>query len=126
MVMTTLMKTKSLQITAKLIEDFASLTDDHNPIHFDEDFAKNTIFKKPIAHGMISANLIASCLATNFPGAIYIKQKLKFLKPVFIGDKITAKLEILSQGKTKIQLKTICQNQKEEVVIEGEAWIKRV
>ncbi len=116
---------KSLKITDKLIVDFANMTDDKNPIHLDENFASKTFFKTRIAHGMISANLIATLLSENFPGAIYLSQTLKFLKAVKIGDTMTAKFEILEKNDEKltIHLKTFVENQNKEITLDGEAKI---
>ena len=78
----------SVTITGEMIERFAQVTGDDNPIHLDEDFAKGTRFKSRVAHGMLVAGILSGVLGTGFPGVgtIYLSQTLKFLKPVFIGD----------------------------------------
>ena len=82
----------SRKITEKDILDFANIVGDFNPIHVDEKFAKKSIFKGNIAHGMLTASLISAVLGNKLPGPgyIYLKQELKFLKPVFPDDTITA------------------------------------
>ena len=77
-----------ITITEDMVEHFARATGDYNPIHMDENYARGTIFKTRVVHGMLHAGLISGIVGTRFPGArtIYLIQSLKFLKPVFIGN----------------------------------------
>lgn len=119
------------QITKVISEEdinlFAEITLDTNPIHLDEEFAKDSIFGSKIAHGMLTGSLISAVLGTKLPGvgSIYLSQTLHFRKPVFIGDEISAIVtivEIKQKGeKNVIECSTICKNQEEEIVLEGEA-----
>lgn len=108
--------------------EFSNITGDKNPLHLDEVYAKNTIFHEKIAHGMIGAGIISAAIAMIMPGegTIYKKQTLDFRKPVKIGDEITAKIKVLGIENKRNQtakLETICINQKQEVVITGEAEV---
>ncbi len=107
------------------VYNFAGVTGDFNPAHIDEEYAKGTFFKKRIAHGMLSAGFISKVLGTQLPGpgAVYMKQDLKFLAPVYIGDTITARCEVTEviTEKNRIVLKTTCVNQSGIVVIDGVA-----
>ena len=118
----------SFAITAELIEGFAEVTGDHNPIHLDDEYASRSIFKQRVAQGMLQAGLLSGVLGCHFPGVgtIYLSQTLKFIKPVFIEDHITLRLEILeiNSEKNNIRLETLITNQKGEVVITGEALVK--
>lgn len=118
---------KSFAITAELIEGFARVTGDYNPIHLDEDYARQTIFEKRVAQGMLGAGILSGVLGCQFPGTgtIYLSQTLKFLKPVFIGDEITLRLEVLEiiNAKNRVRLETAFTNQKGEAVITGEALV---
>jgi len=104
---------------------FAGVTGDFNPVHINSEFAQGTVFGKRIAHGMLSLGFISNVLGTQLPGpgAIYIKQECRFLKPVFIGDTITATVEVtrMEEEKNRVWLRTYCTNQKQEVVVDGEA-----
>jgi 3-hydroxybutyryl-CoA dehydratase len=117
----------SFTITAELIEGFATVTDDYNPIHLDENYARQTIFEKRVAQGMLGAGLLSGVLGCQFPGigTIYLSQTLKFLKTMFIGDKITLRLEVLEiiNAKNRVRLETAFTNQKGEAVITGEALV---
>jgi 3-hydroxybutyryl-CoA dehydratase len=117
----------SITITEKMVENFTRATGDYNPIHMDEDYARGTIFKTRVVHGMLHAGLISGIVGTRFPGpgTIYLAQALKFLKPVFIGDEVTYRLKVLeySQEKNRLRLETVCVNQKGETVVTGEALV---
>ncbi len=105
---------------------FGAISGDFNPAHFDQEYAKKTRFKKRIAHGMVATSLISGVLGMKFPGpgTIYIDQSLRFLAPVYIGDTITAKVEILEKlPKNRIKIRTSCVNQDGDIVIDGEAHI---
>jgi 3-hydroxybutyryl-CoA dehydratase len=119
---------KCFAITAELIERFAEVTGDHNPIHLNEEYAGKSIFKQRVAQGMLQAGLLSGILGCYFPGVgtIYLSQTLKFIKPVFIKDQITLRLEILEiiSDKNNVRLQTLFTNQKGEAVITGEALVK--
>ena len=117
----------SVTITEEMVERFAQATGDHNPIHLDEAYAKETVFKSRVAHGMLQAGILSGVLGTRFPGigTIYLSQTLKFLKPVFIADEITFRLKVLEvfKDKNRVRLETICTNQRGETVLTGEALV---
>jgi 3-hydroxybutyryl-CoA dehydratase len=81
-----------------------------------------------VAQGMLQAGLLSGILGCHFPGVgtIYLSQTLKFIKPVFIKDQITLRLEILEINSEKniVRLETLFTNQKGEAVITGEALVK--
>jgi 3-hydroxybutyryl-CoA dehydratase len=107
---------------------FAELTGDYNPIHFDEEYAKKTIFKKRIVHGPLVLTLITTLFANELPGpgSVYLSHEIKFIKPVYFDDEITAVLEVVDiSSNGHIFIKTICRNQLDEIVIEGIARLKK-
>ena len=115
------------RITEADIEAFAEVTGDRNPIHLDDEFAKTTRFGRRIAHGMLSASLISSVLANKLPGkgSVYLGQSLQFVAPVFPGDEVTARVTVkqIRDDKPILKLETICVNQRDEIVIRGEATV---
>ena len=117
--------TKTIEQTD--IDAFADLTGDHNPVHVDEEFAKTSRFGRRIAHGMLTASLISSVLANKLPGegSFYLGQTLKFVTPVFPGDEVTARVTVkeIREDKPIVKLETICINQRDEIVIRGEATV---
>lgn len=120
------------EVFAKTVTDsdivgFADITGDTNPIHLDEDFAAESLFKARIAHGMLSAGLISAVLGTRLPGpgCIYLTQSLRFRAPVMIGDHVEACVTVteINQERQRITLQTVCRVG-ETVVIDGEAILK--
>lgn len=112
-------------ITEADVINFAGIVGDFNPIHVDDEFAKKTVFGKRLAHGMLTASFISTLMGRCMPGTngLYLSQELKFLKPVFIGDTITAYAEVVEkvEEKRRLILKTTVTNQRGEVVIDGKA-----
>ncbi len=109
------------------IYEFAKASGDNNPIHIDENYAKNTIFRKRIAHGMLSGAYISAVLGNEFPGkgTIYLEQNIKFVRPVFIGDKLEISIKIIEITENrKARLITNISNQDKKIVVEGEAMVK--
>ena len=98
------------------------------PRHLDEEYAKTTIFGKRIVHGILTSGLISAVLANKLPGpgTIYLGQELKFTAPVFLGDTITAEVEIaeIREDKHIVKLNTTCYNQDGKAVITGAATVK--
>lgn len=115
------------QVSETDIIQFAEVTGDKNPVHLDEEYAKQTVFGTRIAHGMLSAGYISAVLGMKLPGpgAVYMEQTLTFLAPVRIGDTITATAEVAEIGAKRktAKLKTTCTNQDGVVVLEGVATI---
>jgi len=108
---------------------YAGITLDTNPAHLNEEHAKNTIFKKRIAHGMLTAGFVSAVLGTKLPGegSIYLGQELKFTAPVYMGDTITAEAEIIEliPEKNRVILRTTCVNQDGKMVLDGKAKIMK-
>ncbi|MFC1833346.1 MaoC family dehydratase [Thermodesulfobacteriota bacterium] len=106
---------------------YAGVTGDVNPAHLNEEYAKKTFFKARIAHGMLSAGFISAALANKLPGpgTIYLEQNLRFLAPVYIGDTVTARLEIIELvvEKNRVRMKTTCTNQDGKAILDGEAVV---
>ena len=117
----------SKEVTKKDIQVFAIMSGDVNPAHVDEEYANNSMFKKVIAHGIWTGSLISAVLGTKLPGpgAIYMSQSFKFLKPVGIGDTITATVTVTEKDveKKKITLECACVNQENKKVLVGEAIV---
>ena len=109
---------------------FAGISGDFNPVHVNAEFAKQSIFKERIAHGMFSASLISAVLGTALPGAntVYLAQELQFKAPVKIGDTITAEVEVLEKqdDKKRLVLRTTCTNQTGKIVLDGKATVMKV
>jgi 3-hydroxybutyryl-CoA dehydratase len=115
-------------ITADDVAAFAKVSGDDQPLHLDAAFAAKTRFRKPIAHGMLSAGLISAALGTKLAPqfvAVYLSQQLRFRMPVNLGDAITAEIEVTGVDAEKriLTVRTDCLNQDGEAVITGEATV---
>lgn len=110
------------------VRKFADITTDVNPIHLDEEYAKTSIFGRRIAHGILVSGLISAVIANVLPGpgSIYMGQELRFTGPVFLGDTITAEVEVaeLREDKRIAKLITTCTKQDGTTVITGHATVK--
>lgn len=113
------------EITEKDLIQFGEITNDYNPAHFDAEYAATTMFKKRIAHGMLVGSLFSKIFGMDLPGpgAIYIEQTLRFKRPVYIGDTITAKVTVEQMNVEKNRVYFLCEalNQNDELVIKGTA-----
>ncbi len=118
--------TFSKTVEERDIQLFAAMSGDHNPVHLDAEFAKATMFKERIAHGMFSGALISAAVACELPGpgTIYLGQSMRFTAPVKLGDTLTVRLEVLEKlPKFRVRMATRVFNQNDELVVDGEAEI---
>lgn len=110
------------------VRNFANISLDRNPVHLNDEYAQNTIFKGRIVHGFLTGSLISAIIGTILPGegTIYLNQTMNFRKPVRIGEMIKATVEIVGirEDKNILTLNTYCENEKGELVIEGSAVVK--
>ncbi len=108
------------------IELFAEISTDHNPVHLDEDYARDTIFEGRIAHGMLTAGLISAVIGEQLPGhgTVYLSQSLKFMAPVRPGDLVRAEVQVeaIDHARRRVTLATRCLVG-DIVVLKGEAVV---
>ena len=118
----------------EIVKNFAEVTSDFNPLHVNDEFAKTTMFGKRLVHGAFSSGLISAVIGMKLPGpgALYLDQYCKFKKPVFIGDILTASVEVKEkivkerEGKPNMNLlilETLVKNQDDVVVTVGKATV---
>ena len=114
--------------TEEDVFNFSDLSLDKNPIHLDQSYAETSIFGQKIVHGMLAASLFSGLLGMKLPGegSIYLGQSLSFTAPIYIGDKVTATVEIVNirADKPIVTLRTYCLNSEGTLVIDGEAVVK--
>ena len=108
------------------IEKFADVSTDHNPVHMDEDYARETIFGGRIAHGMLTASLISAVIGEQLPGhgTVYMGQNLKFMAPVRPGDSVIAEVTVkdIDYAKRRVTLDCRC-SVGDTVVLKGDALV---
>jgi acyl dehydratase len=113
-------------VTARDVELYAEITGDRNPLHFDADFAARTRFGRLVAQGGITAGMLNALVAMDLPGpgTVFMSQSLRYLAPTYLGDTLTAEVEVLTlkPDKPVCQLKATITNQDGTVVLEAECW----
>ncbi|MCR9270414.1 MAG: MaoC family dehydratase [Hyphomonadaceae bacterium] len=113
-------------ITEKDIELFAEVSGDRNPLHMDEEFAKNTAFGQRIAHGALTASYISGILGNDLPGpgSIFVGLNMRFRRPVFIGSNVIVRVEVTEKQErgNRVTLKVSC-NVDGKAAISGEAMV---
>jgi 3-hydroxybutyryl-CoA dehydratase len=113
-------------ITDRDIEQFAAISTDYNPVHLDDEYARDTIFEGRIAHGMLTAGLISAVIGEQLPGhgTIYMSQNLKFLAPVRPGDLVHAEVKVIDMviDKRRVKLDCRCEVNGKNVLV-GEAIV---
>jgi len=120
--------TRSLRktVTDRDISLFAEISTDYNPVHLDDDYARDTIFEGRIAHGMLTAGLISAVIGEQLPGhgTVYLGQSLRFMAPVRPGDTVEAHVTVtgIDHAKRRVTLETHCAVGK-TVVLKGEALV---
>ncbi|HKZ06217.1 MAG TPA: MaoC family dehydratase [Methylomirabilota bacterium] len=109
------------------IAGFVDAVGDDNPIHSDPAFAAATRFKGRIAPGIWTAGLVSAVIGTRLPGpgTVYLSQDLEFVRPVMLGDAVTARVEVVEvlRERNRVRLSTSCVNQRGDEVLRGEALV---
>ena len=117
---------RTQQITAHEVERYAEITGDRNPLHFDPEFAAATRFGRLVAQGGIAAGMLNALVAMDMPGAgtVFMSQALTYLAPTYLGDTLTAEIEVVSlkPDKPVCQLRATITNQEGTRILEGECW----
>ncbi len=117
----------SFIITQEEVIKFAEVSGDHNPIHLNDEYAKETIFKKPIIHGMFGASIISYVMGMKFPGpgSVYLKQNLEFMRPMFVNVEYEGVFTVVSiDEKNRASVETnIYDKTTGKVCTKGEALI---
>jgi 3-hydroxybutyryl-CoA dehydratase len=115
---------KNFTIKEEDVVNFSKVSQDYNPIHLDEEYAKNSIFKKRIVHGMLLGGYISSLIANEYPGqgSIYLQQNLSFKNPCYIGDEIEVVVELIELTGSKYKLKTFVKTE-HQILVDGEALV---
>lgn len=114
------------QVSDRDIELFAEISTDRNPVHLDEDYARDTIFQGRIAHGMLTAGLISAVIGEQLPGhgTVYLGQSLNFIAPVRPGDVVFAQVEVteIDYSRRRVTLDCHCAVG-DMVVLKGQALV---
>lgn len=114
-------------VAESMLNKFAELSGDYNPLHMDEDYAKTTSFKRRVCHGSLLASFFSQLIGMHIPGknALYLSQSIKFISPCFIGDEVTVEGTVSDKSESTriITLQTTIVNSSGNHLIEGEAKV---
>ena len=114
-------------VTQDLIQSFAKVSGDFNPLHVNKTFAGNTPFKKNVAHGMLLGSFFSQIIGMLCPGenSLYLSQSLQFKNPVLEGDTVVVRGTVLDKNESVqvVTFKTEILNQN-KVAVTGEAKVK--
>ena len=117
----------NVTITEEVVNDFAKLSGDYNPLHMNKEYAASTSFKKRVVHGMLLASFFSRIDGMYLPGkhALYFSQSLNFVNPCFVGEKITVEGEVIDKSIAAkiIKLKTRVTNEQGKVLVHGESRV---
>lgn len=117
----------SKTITESDVATFAGLVGDFNPQHVDAEYARRSRLGRRTAHGVLASGLISTVVNTRLPGpgGTWLSQQLEFLAPIFIGDTLTARVEVTAWEPERrlLTLKTDCTNQEERQVVTGQVTL---
>jgi acyl dehydratase len=114
-----------IRVTKDMVQAFADISGDCNPIHLSAEAASLTRFRKPIAHGILLASFFSKIIASKFPGkgSIYVSQSLEFLAPCFVDSEVEVTIRLLEQVRQMYTLDTIIYDTDGKVLVRGVAKI---
>jgi acyl dehydratase len=121
-----LTKQFQITITESMIDDFAKISGDYNPLHMDEKFAQSRDFKNRVCHGMLLGSLFSRLIGMYVPGkyGLYFSQTLNFVNPTIVDDAVTVTGKVISKSESTkiIELKTTIKNSS-HVIVDGKAKV---
>ena len=121
-----LTKQFQITITESMIDDFAKISGDYNPLHMDEKFAQSRDFKNRVCHGMLLGSLFSRLIGMYVPGkyGLYFSQTLNFVNPTIVDDTVTVTGKVVSKSESTkiIELKTTIKNSS-HVLVDGKAKV---
>ena len=120
-------KSFKVSISEDMLDEFAKLSGDSNPLHMNEEYASSTSFKKRVCSGMFLSSFFSRLVGMYLPGkhALHISQSLNFVNPCFIGEMITVEGKVVDKSPaTKIiKLETTITNESGKRIIDGKAQV---
>ena len=123
-----LTKQFQITITESMVDDFAKLSGDFNPLHTDNEYAISSGFHGKVCHGMLLGSFFSRLIGMYLPGkhALHFSQSLKFVNPCIINEKVTVKGEVLDKSAASkiITIKTTIINESKKIIVDGTAYVK--
>ena len=123
-----LTKQFQITITESMVDDFAKLSGDFNPLHTDNEYAISSGFHGKVCHGMLLGSFFSRLIGMYLPGkhALHFSQSLKFVNPCIINEKVTVKGEVLDKSAASkiITIKSTITNTSKKMIVDGTAYVK--
>jgi acyl dehydratase len=123
-----LTKQFQITITESMVDDFAKLSGDFNPLHTDNEYAISSGFHGKVCHGMLLGSFFSRLIGMYLPGkhALHFSQSLKFVNPCIINEKVTVKGEVLDKSAASkiITIKSTITNTSKKIIVDGTAYVK--
>ena len=123
-----LTKQFQINITESMVDDFAKLSGDFNPLHTDNEYAISSGFHGKVCHGMLLGSFFSRLIGMYLPGkhALHFSQSLKFVNPCIINEKVTVKGEVLDKSAASkiITIKSTITNTSKKIIVDGTAYVK--
>ena len=117
--------TRELTVTAEMVELYAQISGDRNPLHFDEAFASATSFGGLIAQGGITTGLLHALVAMDLPGpgSVFLRQQFRFRRPARVGDTLraTGTVTAVRERRAMVEMDFVVTNAEGETLLEGDA-----
>lgn len=112
-------------VTDDDVRKFAELSGDWNPVHFDEEYARGTLFKKRIAHGVLSLAKFSGIFGMDLPGlgTLWENQEIRFAGPVFLNETYRAIAEVSAVDRRRVTISTWVEDEAGKKVLEGKGTV---
>lgn len=116
---------RSKTLSSRDIELYTEITGDRNPLHYDEEAARKSQFGDLIVQGGVTSGMLNALVAEDLPGpgTVFLSMNLTFTKAAYVGDTLTASVEVKSvrMDKPICTLAVEVRNSKGHVCLSGEA-----
>jgi len=118
---------REVTVTEEMVAAYASLTGDHNPLHFDAEFVAKTDFEGLMAQGGLATGLLHALVAEDMPGpgSVFMRQNWRFPRPVYIGETIRAEATVtrVRASRSIAELAVVVATSAGDVVLEGDVMV---
>ncbi|HNW92634.1 MAG TPA: MaoC family dehydratase [bacterium] len=116
-----------MTVTAEGIEAFARTSGDSNPIHLDDAVARAAGLNGRVAHGVLSLGFCSAVLGMQLPGpgTIAVDLSVTFLRPAYIGDTVTCRVEVMEKNEERktARMKLLWRNQQGKILCRGSSVV---
>ena len=121
-------RSSKYKITREIVSQFSDFSADRNPIHLDDEFAKDRGYSRAVSHGVIQLAFLSMIIGTKFPGpgSVWLNQQVNWVAPVLVDDEIEflLKTKSISQSSQTATINVEVRNQRDQLVMHGDATVR--